>query len=729
MKKVSIVICTYNRASFLKRTLKSLQYQTYKNFEVIVVNGPSTDETENILEAYKGSIKIGVNPEANLSKSRNIGIKHASGDIIAFIDDDAIPDKDWLKDIVSMYKNDRIGGVGGRVYWPGGDHVQFETGYVDIWGDAEVRLKNSNYNDPAGKKFNLMLGTNCTFSKKALIEVGGFDEYYDYFHDESDLCLRVVKAGYQIVHHKKAVIYHEFAKSHIRKDTFDSYHLNWYPIIKNKVYYAIKNSIGLASDIEREAKVRWIKIFHLEQFKDWYQNSYISDEEFIDFVDKCERAFEKGYQDGHHMERQLNYGFDNHCDFLQYSAENMNILSVCFLCKDDIFESIGGTAKHTYELADGMSKMGHDVHVIMQGEDEADWMQDGINMHKIKKENKMDLPELNDYPVTMNNVQYSICVYEKLMQLIDRYHIDIVESALWDFEGAVPASLLKQKVPVIVRLQSPMLKVVETQQWKLTEDLKLFADFESSFMRDADRVIAISDHIIETIKELYPNALINQTVDKVYLGVDENQCLSTREKNDNTVRLLFVGRLERRKGIHTIFEILPDLMTKHKCFEMRFLGNDTIPDQVLGMSYKDYFYKEYGKEEWAERVVFLGQADNDIKNQEYADCDILLAPSLYESFGIIVIEAMSAAKPVIGCKIGGMQEIIEDGVTGYAIEVENAGQLYERLDRLAGNKKLRNELAQNGWQRFQKIFSKNAMIQNTLKVYYEAVESRKDRIK
>ena len=50
MKKVSIVICTYNRADFLKRTLKSLQYQIYKNFEVIVVNGPSTDGTKDILE-------------------------------------------------------------------------------------------------------------------------------------------------------------------------------------------------------------------------------------------------------------------------------------------------------------------------------------------------------------------------------------------------------------------------------------------------------------------------------------------------------------------------------------------------------------------------------------------------------------------------------------------------------------------------------------------------------
>ena len=92
MKKVSIVICTYNRADFLKRTLKSLQYQIYKNFEVIVVNGPSTDGTKDILEQYKGIVKIAVNPKTNLSISRNMGIRMSAGDIVAFIDDDAIPD-------------------------------------------------------------------------------------------------------------------------------------------------------------------------------------------------------------------------------------------------------------------------------------------------------------------------------------------------------------------------------------------------------------------------------------------------------------------------------------------------------------------------------------------------------------------------------------------------------------------------------------------------------------
>ena len=110
--KVSIIICTYNRAPFLKRTLNSLKNLEYKNFEVVVINGPSTDETERIIYPYRNSIKILNNPKTNLSISRNMGIKASAGDIVAFIDDDAIPDRKWLNDILSLYTEPSIGEIG-----------------------------------------------------------------------------------------------------------------------------------------------------------------------------------------------------------------------------------------------------------------------------------------------------------------------------------------------------------------------------------------------------------------------------------------------------------------------------------------------------------------------------------------------------------------------------------------------------------------------------------------
>src|SRR4051812_16744871 len=88
-RPVSVVISTLNRAALLPKALQSLKYQNYTNFEVIVVNGPSTDGTEEVLDRFRTDIVVRRLDEANLSRSRNLGIQASSGELILFLDDDA----------------------------------------------------------------------------------------------------------------------------------------------------------------------------------------------------------------------------------------------------------------------------------------------------------------------------------------------------------------------------------------------------------------------------------------------------------------------------------------------------------------------------------------------------------------------------------------------------------------------------------------------------------------
>ena len=258
----------------------------------------------------------------------------------------------------------------------------------------------------------MMLGTNCSFLRKALLKVGGFDEYYDYFHDESDLAVRIIQAGYRIVNHERAFIHHEFAKSHIRENTFDGCRLNWYPIVKNKAYFALKNSIGKATDEEREQRVRLIEKEHLNLYKVWQKEGRITQEECVKYTEQCRKGFEKGYHDGYNKERSLNYNIDKKTQFKKYNSTN-DVLSICLLSKDDPRNGIGGTAKYTYELAKGFVKAGHIAHVITLGDNPFDWMEEGISFHRIKYNEQIDLSELNDYPTTSTKVHYSYCAYKK----------------------------------------------------------------------------------------------------------------------------------------------------------------------------------------------------------------------------------------------------------------------------------------------------------------------------
>src|SRR5437868_384207 len=100
-RSVSVVICTLNRAARLDTLLSSLRRQSFTPFEVIVVNGPSTDDTEKVLAAYTDNIRTAKCPQRNISIGRNIGIEMAEGEFVAFLDDDCIPDESWLEDLVA----------------------------------------------------------------------------------------------------------------------------------------------------------------------------------------------------------------------------------------------------------------------------------------------------------------------------------------------------------------------------------------------------------------------------------------------------------------------------------------------------------------------------------------------------------------------------------------------------------------------------------------------------
>lgn len=115
--KASILIPTYKRAHLLDHVLNSLVKQTFKNFEVIVVLKPSGDGTEEVIKKYKNTIKIRLilQKQGYVTDALNLGLTHAKGDIIAFLDDDAIPFSEWLQNHVRIYIKSNVGGVAGEV--------------------------------------------------------------------------------------------------------------------------------------------------------------------------------------------------------------------------------------------------------------------------------------------------------------------------------------------------------------------------------------------------------------------------------------------------------------------------------------------------------------------------------------------------------------------------------------------------------------------------------------
>lgn len=176
--RISVVINTYNRAESLRTTLDALRHQHHTDFEVVVVNGPSDDGTAALLEERAGDVRVVDCPERNLAVSRNLGIDATAGEVVAFIDDDAIPEARWLADLAEAYDSERVAGAGGLTLDNTGVRAQYRYSLCDRIGktDFDARPPFVAENQPGADPFVYLQGTNCSFRRSALEAIGGFDE-------------------------------------------------------------------------------------------------------------------------------------------------------------------------------------------------------------------------------------------------------------------------------------------------------------------------------------------------------------------------------------------------------------------------------------------------------------------------------------------------------------------------------------------------------------------------
>ncbi|MDD5218012.1 MAG: glycosyltransferase [Candidatus Omnitrophica bacterium] len=236
----SIVISTLDRATHLKNLLEALVLQSWDPFEVVIVLGPCKDNTRKLLERYRGFFKWVECPEANLSVSRNLGIVHASGDICVFIDDDSLPlDRDWLLRYANVFAGDgakKIGAATGPVLHRDTEYYEFRNGVHNCYGFQQFTFNG----DPGDFKWQLRLvGGNCAVRRReVLLAIGGFDERYLYYHDETDASIRMIKAGWEIRHVPDAVARHFKINGEFRKSDYD---LRWDVIGRSDAYFAMKN--------------------------------------------------------------------------------------------------------------------------------------------------------------------------------------------------------------------------------------------------------------------------------------------------------------------------------------------------------------------------------------------------------------------------------------------------------------------------------------------------------
>ncbi len=248
---MSVVISTLERAESLCRTLLALRYQAFADFEVIVVDGPARDDvTRRAIEDRDWGVRYLRCPEQNLSRARNIGIRAAGGDVVAFVDDDAIPQPDWLAQLVAAYDRPEVGGSGGVVYDGTGVRLQYRYSLSDRVGRTsfEVERPPEESLRPGADPLVYLQGTNMSFRRAVLAEIGGFDEEIEYNYDEVEVCLCVLDSGLTLRPLSDAGVLHKSLPSPVRGEGRAL--TDPYTTIKNRAYFALR--YGTASRPEAE---------------------------------------------------------------------------------------------------------------------------------------------------------------------------------------------------------------------------------------------------------------------------------------------------------------------------------------------------------------------------------------------------------------------------------------------------------------------------------------------
>ena len=176
-------------------------------------------------------------------------------------------------------------------------------------------------------------------------------------------------------------------------------------------------------------------------------------------------------------------------------------------------------------------------------------------------------------------------------------------------------------------------------------------------------------------------------------------------------KVLFVGRLEARKGIDTLLEAIALLLPQLPDVAFTIVGNDSIQSES-GRTYREEFELATDAALRDDRVFFRGLAPDDELVRHYADCDIFVAPSRSESFGLILLEAMREGKPVIAGDVSGMSEVVEHEGNGLLVPPGDARALAEALRRLVMSPSLRDSFGKRSRSLFLERFTAARMAED-----------------
>jgi len=212
LPKVSLVVVNYNGRQYLRECVRSLLATSYPNFDVVLVDNGSSDGSVDSLGGLLQDPRIRVlRLRSNLGYGRacNLGADQASGEILAFLNNDLVFRNDWLDSLISVFRRDpTVGAIQPKlVMRDDPKRLDAAGGFIDIFGCAHERRGVSiAWPNPDGVFY--AKGAAIAVPSNLFSRLGRFDEDFFLYYEETDLCWRIWLSGHRVLYVPDSVVFH-----------------------------------------------------------------------------------------------------------------------------------------------------------------------------------------------------------------------------------------------------------------------------------------------------------------------------------------------------------------------------------------------------------------------------------------------------------------------------------------------------------------------------------------
>lgn len=382
-----------------------------------------------------------------------------------------------------------------------------------------------------------------------------------------------------------------------------------------------------------------------------------------------------------------------------------------------------GIANHCLLLANGLAALGHKVvvlHVRTLYKNEAAGQQEQ-QMNKLVTviTCKTTLPApftrlfKNKWAIIDFALKMSCMLLTRrvLKDVVKKHGIEVIETSSY---FSLCYFYNSKQVPLAVRVSTTFSQIMKDHYPFKSRGMDIIANMELAFIKKSKHLITHAQNHALELEQLY--SINHSRFQIIPHGVKLPVLTVVETEKKAPLQILFVGRLEYRKGIDALLVAIPLVLQQNPDVHFTLIGADT------GNEYQKRFFAGDGAA-YTQQVSFAGKVGDVQLQQAYQDCDVFVAPSRYESFGLIFIEAMGYSKPVIGCNVGGVPEIITDNYNGLFALPGDAKSLADKLLLLIADGNLRKQLGNNALKTVQEKFTVESLALNSSNYYQQLIRN------